>query len=590
MPARRRPTCRPAWPRPSGKAAASPPTPGSHRSAQVSRLGARSRARSIGEDAVVARLGDFSGARVGPNASVRGSILGHDVRDRQGALGWRSCQWSVTAATSPPERRSVGARRSEVRGVKTLVTGGAGFIGSTLVDRLLAEGHRVDVVDDLSTGSLANLAGARGDPNHQFSFHQLDIRSPDVIELMARRQPEVVFHLAAQADVRVSVARPVLRRRDQRDRQPAGPRGGPGLGRPQGRVRVQRGDDLRRPRRRPTSRSRSPIRSGRCRPTAWPRRWWATTSTPTGSCTTSSTPPWPWPTCTGPARTPTARPAWSPSSPAGCWPRQPCTIFGDGSQTRDFVFVDDVVDAFARAAGRGSGLIINIGTAVETSVNKLYDTMAAAAGVTDPRHVRARPARASCSARPRPGPGRHPPRVEAVDDDRRGLRGGDRRLPGPAAPDPRVSGTGPPGSGRTISSATEDSRSQAGVDAPDDGDGDPVGLAHDQLGGGGQLVGDADLGDLQLPAQARRRCPAGRPRRRRRPTRWPRRSRPAARSGRRCRTRSRRPRRRAWPAGRRGCGGPSGRSPAAAGRPSRARRWTGRRRRWRRRTRGWSRS
>ena len=45
--------------------------------------------------------------------------------------------------------------------MKALVTGGAGFIGSTLVDRLLAEGWRVDVVDDLSTGSLGNLADAR---------------------------------------------------------------------------------------------------------------------------------------------------------------------------------------------------------------------------------------------------------------------------------------------------------------------------------------------------------------------------------------------------------------------------------------------
>ncbi|HUC15833.1 MAG TPA: NAD-dependent epimerase/dehydratase family protein, partial [Acidimicrobiales bacterium] len=46
-------------------------------------------------------------------------------------------------------------------GYRALVTGGAGFIGSTLVDRLLAEGHTVDVVDNLSTGSLANLAEAR---------------------------------------------------------------------------------------------------------------------------------------------------------------------------------------------------------------------------------------------------------------------------------------------------------------------------------------------------------------------------------------------------------------------------------------------
>jgi UDP-glucose 4-epimerase len=60
---------------------------------------------------------------------------------------------------------------------------------------------------------------------------------------------------------------------------------------------------------------------------------------------------------------------------------EPCTIFGDGEQTRDFVFVDDVVDAFARAATKGGGLVLNIGTGRETSVNQLYRTMASEAGV-----------------------------------------------------------------------------------------------------------------------------------------------------------------------------------------------------------------
>jgi UDP-glucose 4-epimerase len=63
---------------------------------------------------------------------------------------------------------------------------------------------------------------------------------------------------------------------------------------------------------------------------------------------------------------------------------QPCTVFGDGEQTRDFVYVDDVVDAFVRAAGRGEGVLCNIGTGVETSVNQLYGAMAAAAGVDTP--------------------------------------------------------------------------------------------------------------------------------------------------------------------------------------------------------------
>ncbi|MBV8462389.1 MAG: NAD-dependent epimerase/dehydratase family protein, partial [Acidimicrobiales bacterium] len=59
---------------------------------------------------------------------------------------------------------------------------------------------------------------------------------------------------------------------------------------------------------------------------------------------------------------------------------EPVTIFGDGEQTRDFVFVDDVVDGFVRAATRGGGLVCNIGTGCETSVNHLFATMVAQAG------------------------------------------------------------------------------------------------------------------------------------------------------------------------------------------------------------------
>jgi UDP-glucose 4-epimerase len=94
--------------------------------------------------------------------------------------------------------------------MRALVTGGAGFIGSTLVDRLLAEGNSVDVIDDLSTGSLSNLGAARAAADNELTFHRLDIRSPEVVDLIARRSPEVIFHLAAQADVRVSVADPVF--------------------------------------------------------------------------------------------------------------------------------------------------------------------------------------------------------------------------------------------------------------------------------------------------------------------------------------------------------------------------------------------
>src|SRR4029453_927973 len=86
----------------------------------------------------------------------------------------------------------------------------AGFTGSTLVDRLLAEGHDVEVLDDLSTGSLANLAEARADRTHRLSFHQIDIPDAQLVDLPAPRAPEVIFPPAARTDDRQSVARPAL--------------------------------------------------------------------------------------------------------------------------------------------------------------------------------------------------------------------------------------------------------------------------------------------------------------------------------------------------------------------------------------------
>src|SRR5579884_336318 len=87
-----------------------------------------------------------------------------------------------------------------------LVTGGAGFIGSNLVDALVARGDRVTVIDNLSTGKRANLedALARG-----AALHELDLRDgARVAEVFADVRPELVFHLAAQIDVRLSVDDP----------------------------------------------------------------------------------------------------------------------------------------------------------------------------------------------------------------------------------------------------------------------------------------------------------------------------------------------------------------------------------------------
>ena len=92
--------------------------------------------------------------------------------------------------------------------MRALVTGGAGFIGSNLVDALLDRGDEVAVIDDLSTGKADNLraALARG-----ASFHEADIRDAGrMAALFAAARPDIVFHLAAQIDVRKSVQDPAM--------------------------------------------------------------------------------------------------------------------------------------------------------------------------------------------------------------------------------------------------------------------------------------------------------------------------------------------------------------------------------------------
>lgn len=87
--------------------------------------------------------------------------------------------------------------------MKALVSGGAGFIGSNLVDVLVSEGHQVSVVDNLSTGRFENL-------NPGANFYKVDITSPELFEVIDREKPEIVFHLAAQIDIQQSLRNPVF--------------------------------------------------------------------------------------------------------------------------------------------------------------------------------------------------------------------------------------------------------------------------------------------------------------------------------------------------------------------------------------------
>ena len=91
---------------------------------------------------------------------------------------------------------------SNIKHQTILVTGGAGFIGSHLVDRLIKEGHRVVVVDNLSTGKKENL-------NPRAKFYKADICGSKISQIFKKEKPQIVFHYAAQIDVRKSMENPV---------------------------------------------------------------------------------------------------------------------------------------------------------------------------------------------------------------------------------------------------------------------------------------------------------------------------------------------------------------------------------------------
>jgi len=87
--------------------------------------------------------------------------------------------------------------------MKILVTGGAGFIGSNVVDGYIEEGHEVIVVDDLSSGKRSNV-------NPRATFYEVDIRSRELEKVMEREKPEIINHHAAQISVPASVSDPML--------------------------------------------------------------------------------------------------------------------------------------------------------------------------------------------------------------------------------------------------------------------------------------------------------------------------------------------------------------------------------------------
>jgi UDP-glucose 4-epimerase len=252
--------------------------------------------------------------------------------------------------------------------MRTLVTGGAGFVGSHVVDALLARGDEVHVVDNLSTGSRENLASGA-------EFHELDIRDPAIETLGAEVRPDVVFHLAAQADVGTSVERPVFDAEVNvvgtvhvlEAARAAGARvvftssGGAIYGECDEPATEEHA-------RLPLSPYAVSKLAGEEYIAGW-NRLYGTSHVVLRLANVY-----------GPRQIPELEGGVVAIFLDRLARGATCEIFGDGGHVRDYVHVSDVAAAFLRAAETGTGTY-NVGTGVATTVLDLYRLCAAAAGV-----------------------------------------------------------------------------------------------------------------------------------------------------------------------------------------------------------------
>ena len=273
--------------------------------------------------------------------------------------------------------------------MRALVTGGAGFIGSTLADALVGAGAEVTVVDDLSRGQRAQVPGAA-------EFHQLDILDERLTALVAAVAPEVVFHQAAQIDVRRSVAEPVFDTR-------VNVLGTVNVLEACARAGVRRlvfassggalyGDTTVLPT--PETHPCNPASAYGAAKLAG-ETYGSVYQQVHGLEVVALR----YANVYGPRQDPHGEAGVVAIFAQRLIDGEDAIVNGDGTQTRDYVYVDDVVAANVRAAETATLGAYNIGTARACSVNELYELIARAAGVDRPaRHSAAKPGeqRVSC--------------------------------------------------------------------------------------------------------------------------------------------------------------------------------------------------
>jgi UDP-glucose 4-epimerase len=271
--------------------------------------------------------------------------------------------------------------------MRCLVTGGAGFIGSNLVDALLARGDEVTVVDNLATGKRENLDAALG---NGAALEDVDIREGDAVgEVVGRTQPDVIFHLAAQIDVRKSVADPAADARINVEGTANLLSAAQAHGVPRfvntstGGAIYGEGRQLPAPEDHPVAPEAPYGLSKFCA-----EQYCEIFTRLHGLSTVSLR----YGNVYGPRQDPLGEAGVIAIFCGKLLDGGRATIFGDGKQTRDYVYVDDVVDANLRAAESDATGPINIGLGQEKSVLDIVDVLKQhAPDGFEPEHAPERP-------------------------------------------------------------------------------------------------------------------------------------------------------------------------------------------------------